>query len=106
MQLEWRALAKALHVRAPEERRTGIADALLFQRERYRLFPSAAKVEGALEINEGVPEYTGVKLGLATPQERIDYAVHDLPAFVSAADFRAIVRLCHWPGVWSAARRS
>lgn len=87
LQLEWRALARALEAITPLDRRAAIGDALAFRHERYRLFPEAADEEGALEINEGVPEYTGVKLGLATPQERIAFALHDLSAFVAAPTF-------------------
>ena len=83
MQLEWRALARALET-GKATRRAAIADALAFRRERYRLYPNAAHDEAALEVAEGVPEYTGVRLGLATDAERIDYAVKDLSAFVSA----------------------
>ena len=87
LQLEWRALAKALRAPAAAGHRAAIADALAFRQERYRLFPQAAVEEAALEVNEGVPEYTGVRLGLAPPQARIDYAVHDLSAFVPAPSF-------------------
>jgi len=87
LQLEWRALAKALTATAPRQRREAIGDALLFRQERYRLFPKAAVAEGALEANEGVAEYTGVKLGLTTPQARTAFAVRDLSAFVGAPSF-------------------
>lgn len=87
LQLEWRALAQALRAADVASRRAAAADALLFRQERYRLFPEAAAEERALEINEGVPEYTGVRLGLETPQERIDYAIRDLSAFVSSPTF-------------------
>lgn len=87
LQLEWRALARALHAPFAAGRRAGTTDALAFRRERYRRFPEAAAQEAALEINEGVAEYTGVMLGLSTPSERIDFAVYDLGAFVSAPSF-------------------
>jgi hypothetical protein len=87
LQLEWRALAEALAATSPTRRRRAIEDALLFRDERYRRFPDAAAEEGALEINEGVPEYTGVRLGLTTPQERTRYAIYDLSAFVQAPTF-------------------
>ena len=87
LQLEWRALAKALEAPTSNARRAAIADALLFRRERYRLFPNAAAGEGALEANEGVAEYTGVRLGLDTPKARIQYAIGDLSAFVQAPTF-------------------
>ncbi|MGH7937358.1 MAG: hypothetical protein ACREFG_02530 [Chthoniobacterales bacterium] len=45
MQLEWRALAEALRAPNPVDRRTAIADALLFRNERYRLFDQAATDE-------------------------------------------------------------
>jgi hypothetical protein len=87
LQLEWRALARALEAKSSAERRAAVADALLFRHERYRLFAAAAAEESALELNEGVPEYTGVKLGLATPEERRRFALHDLSAFVDAPTF-------------------
>ena len=37
-----------------------------------------------MEVNEGVPEYTGVRLGLATPKEQLDYALYDLGAYSDA----------------------
>lgn len=87
LQLEWRALAQALKVPTPAERRAAVSDAQLFRHERYRLFPQAAMEEGHLEINEGVPEYTGVRLGLTDPQARIAFAEYDLSAFVQAPTF-------------------
>jgi hypothetical protein len=87
LQLEWRALAKALEAPTGAGRTAAIADALLFRRERYRLFPNAATGENALESNEGVAEYTGVRLGLDTPEARISYAIGDLSAFVQAPTF-------------------
>ena len=65
LQLEWRALAAALKAPDPAARRTAVSDALLFRAERYGLFADAAKNEGALEANEGIAQYTGVRLGLA-----------------------------------------
>jgi hypothetical protein len=84
MEMEWRALAAALQATTPAMRRTAIADAILFRRERYRLFPEAAANEAALESNEGIAEYTGIRLGLITPKERTRYAVRDLTNYVSA----------------------
>ncbi|WP_250627199.1 hypothetical protein [Pinirhizobacter soli] len=87
LQLEWRALAKALNATTSADRKVAIGDALLFRSERYRIFPNAAEGEGALESNEGVAEYTGVRLGLPTPKARISYAIGDLSAFVEVPSF-------------------
>jgi hypothetical protein len=82
LQLEWRALADA--VRGKDG---AVADALAFRAERYRLFPKAEADEAALEIAEGVAEYTGVMVGLPTDAERRDFAVKDLSAFTGAPTF-------------------
>jgi hypothetical protein len=87
LQLEWRALAKALTASAARERRAAIADAVLFRRERYRLFPGARADEAALEIQEGTAEYTGVRLGLETPQQRLVFALFDLSRIAGAPTF-------------------
>lgn len=87
LQLEWRALARALQAPTPALRQAAVNDAMLFRHERYRLFPQAAQEEGQLEINEGVPEYTGVRVGLHDPQARIAHAEYDLSAFVQAPSF-------------------
>jgi len=59
--LEWRALAEAL-IRTGRDRTAALLDALAFRARRHSLFPNAAEEERALEINEGLAEYTGFKL--------------------------------------------
>src|SRR5713226_3822538 len=66
--MEWRALEHALWRRG-DLRRRDIADALYFRNFRRSLFPDAAARENALEMNEGMAEYTGVKLSAASPDE-------------------------------------
>ena len=64
IQMEWRALERALRQTGPAQK-AAIADALLFRSYRRSLFPDSAKNENALELNEGLSEYTGVKLSSA-----------------------------------------
>ncbi|MGA7930171.1 MAG: hypothetical protein WCA20_29780 [Candidatus Sulfotelmatobacter sp.] len=78
LQLEWRALSRALQASTDEERRKAAADAVLFRAERYRLFPGADGQEQALELNEGLAEYTGVRVGNPTAEEQIKAALNDL----------------------------
>ena len=87
LQLEWHALAGALTAPDAAARTAAISDALLFRHERHRLFPDAPSEERALELNEGVAEYTGVRAGLATSAERTAYALRDLEAFVQSPTF-------------------
>jgi len=61
LRLEYRALAEAL-VRGGEERKRALGDALLFRAQRRALFPEAAAKESSFERNEGLAEYTGLKL--------------------------------------------
>lgn len=87
LQLEWHALARALTTPDLAARKAAVSDALLFRHERYRLFPDAQAEEHALELNEGVAEYTGVRVGLPTAAERTAYALRDLEFFVQAPTF-------------------
>lgn len=61
LRLEWRALREALSSEG-ERRRKAILDAAVFRAQRRRLFERAASDEGALEMNEGLAEYTGLRL--------------------------------------------
>jgi hypothetical protein len=58
LRLEWRALAEALL--RPGQRGRAVEDALVFRAYRRSLFPRAAGAERALELNEGLAEYTGL----------------------------------------------
>jgi hypothetical protein len=77
MLLEWRALEVALEeTGAP--RKAALDDALLFRAYRQSLFPKAAEEERALEMNEGLAEYTGVKLSTRSISEMTALAACDL----------------------------
>lgn len=68
LQIEWRALEHAFWQQG-EERKRDVADAVYFRNYRRSLFPAAAKNEDALEMNEGLAEYTGFKLSTSSPEE-------------------------------------
>jgi hypothetical protein len=85
MQLEWRALARTLEARTDASRTEAAMDALLFRAERYRIYPAAAVQEHGLEQDEGLAEYTGVRVGNPTTGLQTTMALHDLSAHVSDA---------------------
>ncbi len=85
MQLEWRALASALEAGSDADRRVAARDALIFRAERYRMYPKAAVEEHGLEQNEGLAEYTGVRVGNPTAELQTKMAVYDLSAHVGDA---------------------
>ena len=77
IQLEWRALERALRA-SDKDRRAAIEDALMFRRERHRLVESAAEQECAIETAEGLAEYTGIRLSGMSPDEQCAYAARQL----------------------------
>ena len=89
MQLEWRALRRALES-SGSDRAGAIADALAFRRERRRLFPGAADNERRVEIGEGLASYTGVAAWANSPADAHRAAASELaageaqPSFVGA----------------------
>ena len=66
MRLELRALATAMRSRGAARRRAA-EDALAFRATRFAEFASAASDEAALDRDEGLAAYTGVKLGAPEP---------------------------------------
>ena len=70
LELEWHALERALVDSAdPVKRNRAVADALLFRAWRRTVFSGAAEKEDALEMNEGLAEYTGERLANPTMAE-------------------------------------
>ena len=77
MQLEWRALARALSTTGPE-RETAARDALAFRSARHTRFPGAAENERLLEMNEGLAQYTGTVASVASSAAATADAVDQL----------------------------
>jgi len=61
LRLEWRALRAALAADG-DARREALRDAVVFRALRHGRFPGSAESEAQLERNEGLAEYTGLKL--------------------------------------------
>ncbi len=86
LQMEWRALQRAL-TRQGEERRKAISDALIFRARRQEVFPQSARTENDLELNEGLAEYTGVTLRGTTDAESVNFFTKQLKEFESRPTF-------------------
>lgn len=65
LRLELRALSRALES-VGAEATAAVSDALLFRARRYQLYPGADTLEAALERQEGLAEYTGTVIALAS----------------------------------------
>jgi hypothetical protein len=83
LRLEWRALQAAL-ADSGEARRPAVADALHFRARRHAAFPEGGLEERDLELNEGLAEYTGVRLAIPV-NARAGWVVSQL----ESADVRA-----------------
>lgn len=77
IQLEWRALSRALTSSGPA-RAAAIRDALAFRRARRTAFPATAVHEAAEEIREGLAEYTGIVVATSSTAEAIALGVRRL----------------------------
>lgn len=92
LRLEYRALARALEsLRDQNEARHHAESALIFRAERRSLYPGSDSLEATLEIQEGLPEYTGQRLAMQQTGEgptRVAKYVRDYeastPTFVRA----------------------
>jgi hypothetical protein len=80
LRLEWRALERALQEQGAA-RKVAATDALVFRRFRQSLFPQSAAREFALETNEGLAEYTGLKLSTRSLGELAALAAYALRQF-------------------------
>lgn len=77
LRLEMRALATALRSSGTGQRRA-VQDALLLRAARHAAFPQARDQENGLDRNEGLANYTGVRLGAPNP---LQYAIRTLDEF-------------------------
>lgn len=90
LRLEWRALQEAL-AHGGAARREAIRDALAFRALRHARWPDGVEQERRLELNEGLAEYTGVRVALPAPA-RAGWVVRHLDDHESRAPGRSIVR--------------
>src|SRR5262249_42944371 len=77
LQLEWRALTRALASSGPERRRAA-SDALAFRLARRTHFKDSADNENRLEMNEGLAQYTGTAAAASSQAEAVADAIDQL----------------------------
>jgi hypothetical protein len=86
LQLEWRALARALGA-AGSERTDAVRDALAFRAARRDLFAGAADSERGDEIREGLAQYTGTVVAAASQSAANADAIAQLATFEKTPTF-------------------
>lgn len=80
MRLELRALSTAMRSRT-QARRRAARDAVFLRNMRIAEFLNAGYAEIALDRNEGLASYTGVKLGIADPAQAAQFAARTLDSY-------------------------
>lgn len=68
LKLEWNALKAAASCDG-EQKKTALKDALSFRAQRRHLYPDFAQEENALEVLEGLAEYTGRRIAIPDNKE-------------------------------------
>jgi hypothetical protein len=86
LRLEWRALAAALVSDDPAASEA-LRDALSFRACRLAINPGAENDENALLLNEGLAEYTGVRLSGYSQEDQVKRTVNLLRAYDTASSF-------------------
>jgi hypothetical protein len=86
LQLEWRALAKALGTSGPD-RSSAVRDALVFRYTRRELFPGAAENEQREEIREGMAQYTATVVTATSPADAASSAIQQLADYAQRESF-------------------
>jgi hypothetical protein len=86
LRMELRAVAQALRTQGAEGR-AHARDALLFRQCRYALLPGAEPREAALEIQEGLAEYTGVVIALKETGEVVERVARQVEAFEDSQSY-------------------
>jgi hypothetical protein len=80
IRLEWRALLDAM-ARDEPLKSDALTDAFVFRAFRHSLFEHAAEEERQLELNEGLAEYTGLRLGGLEPEQQRAAAISALRGY-------------------------
>jgi hypothetical protein len=93
VQLEWRALARALAA-SGRDRTAALRDALAFRARRHGLFPGARESEQWQEINEGLAQYTGTVVATDSPADAERDAIVQLE---QAPRYETFVRTYAYP---------
>lgn len=86
LRLEGRALRSALGASGMARSRA-LEDAIAFRNARRALFPGADAEERALELHEGLAEYSGIMLATTSPAARRELADRRLAMLDSAGSF-------------------
>lgn len=86
LRLELRALSRALRVQG-EDSRLAAKDAMLFRAYRNQIFPESKSKEDALELAEGMPEYTGSRLALTVTGETLERVARGVESFDDSSSY-------------------
>ncbi|QJB36358.1 hypothetical protein HF324_00150 [Chitinophaga oryzae] len=97
LRLELAALQQAIAATSAATRQQHLLHAMTFRRYRYELYPGADTTENALELNEGIAEFTGMMIcnrDKAAAVKHFDKSLYDFlhyyPTFVRSFAYQTI----------------
>lgn len=87
LRLEMEALKKALNASGKNDIKRHLTNALFFRKYRYQEFEQAEVQENALEINEGIAEFTGMLVSGRQQAETVNYLVEGMDRLLKNRTF-------------------
>ncbi|MBN8694595.1 MAG: hypothetical protein J0L69_15480 [Bacteroidetes bacterium] len=87
LRLELNALIKALESKSKKEAARHLNNAVLFRKHRHALFPGADSTENAMELNEGLAEYTGTYISRGSLKEATPNLIRKIKDFQNGGTF-------------------
>jgi hypothetical protein len=87
LRMELNALKHALKEKTLEKSKLALAHALSFRTLRYKLFPDSALTENALELNEGLAEYTGLMSNQSSINTRKSRMISNIDKFLISPSY-------------------
>jgi hypothetical protein len=87
LRLELRALADAIRATDPAQARRHAESALLFRARRRSAYPGSDSTEASLEIQEGLPEYTGQRLAMLLAGEGVSRVADFVSGYALRSSF-------------------
>lgn len=87
LRLELEALEKAILSQSQSETKKHLTNALVFRKYRNSLFAGSDTTENALELNEGIAEYTGQMISGRNKEQTIENFEKSLSMFINYPTF-------------------
>ncbi|WP_410220092.1 hypothetical protein [Pedobacter sp.] len=87
LRLELEALKRAVQTTSEKELKQHLANAVAFRKYRHALYNGSSTTENALELNEGIAEFTGVMISGRNKAETTEFFINGISNFFANPTF-------------------